>query len=115
MEPILVRRESSPSVRYRCLILGLSGGVSHRVHQPELREGVPPKRTGVATAAGDSAGCRVVATVGQAKIDAQLSAAEDDLLLGQRQERRVDAESARLFDAGPGRKLGQRLEGVQEF
>ena len=46
----------------------------------------------------------------QAKIDAELEPAGDDLLLVERQKRRVDPETAGLFDSGASGQIGELLE-----
>src|SRR4051794_1629332 len=89
--------------------------VSHGVGPAKLGEGFQAEAAGVAATAGAAVGGGVVATVGQAVIDPQLQAAPDDLVLGQGQQRGVDAEPAGPLDAGLGGQVGQGLEGVQVF
>ena len=92
-------------------VTGPSGSLRRRPGRPARAAGsAQAERAGVAAAAGEPVGGRVVAAVGQAVVDPQFAAPEDDLLLGQRQQRGVDAEPARALDARPGRQVGQRLE-----
>ena len=58
-------------------------------------------------AARPSVGRRIVAAVRQAVVEAEREPAPDDVRLGQRDERRVDAKP-RAFDAGARRQRGQR-------
>ena len=69
---------------------------------------------GIAPAAGEALGSGVVATVGQSVINPQLPPSEDDLLLGQFQQRRVEDEPAGPLDARLGRQVGQTLERVED-
>ena len=61
-----------------------------RVTEPRLGEPFRPQLAAVAMTAGDSFGRRVVTTVGQSIVDAQLIAELDDLGLGQLDQRSMD-------------------------
>src|SRR5262249_23938475 len=77
--------------------LGQATGLSSIVDgivEPQPAKGRSTDLAGVASPAGPALGCRVVATVGQGVIHAQLMSALDDLLLGQGQERGMNPESS---------------------
>src|SRR5689334_16487934 len=89
--------------------------VADWVREPQLLERPAADPAGVAAPAGQSLGARVVTAMGKCIVDAQFLPATDDLFFGQRQERGMDAESARAFDARTGRQVGQGFEGPEEL
>src|SRR5579864_3499585 len=93
----------------------VTGNVGDRVCEAQTGERGQAQRTGIATATGTAVGCGVVATVGEAEVNSEFAPAEDDLLLVQRQERRVDHKSASSLNARLGRQVGQCFESAEEF
>src|SRR5256885_11773618 len=87
-------------------------GLSERIADAGLPEPLLTEQTGVAFSARPAVGPRVIAAPGQREIDAEVDGAPDDLRLGQRDQRRVDRESAGTFGAGLGSEVRQMLEGV---
>ena len=60
--------------------------------------------------AGETVAVRVVATVREAVVDAQVDSALDDLRLREVDERGVDVKSLRALDGGLRRQIGHLLE-----
>ena len=82
---------------------------------PRLGEALLAQEARVAEAAGSAVGLGLVARPRQREIHAELVGAGDDLGLGERDQRRVDAEAARALDARLGGEIGQPLEGLDEL
>ena len=74
-------------------------------------EALLPQQAGVAEAARAPVGLGRIAGPGEGEVDAEVAAAPDDLGLGERDQRGVDAEATAAFDAGLGREVGEVLEG----
>jgi len=65
-------KESCPSFRR----------VTNRIFKSGFTKTFEPQETGVAFAAGETFGCRIVTTVGERKIDAELDGFADDFCFG---------------------------------
>ena len=68
-----------------------------------------PQKTGIAFAAGETFRRRIVTTVGERKIDAELDCFANDVGFGKFDQRRVNLEAS-AFDTGFGSDIGQVLE-----
>src|SRR3990170_7747684 len=74
-----------------------------------------PQLAGITPAAGHALRIRIVTRMGQSVIHPQFYSAADDLRLGELDERRMDAESARSLDACFSRQLAQLFKGRDEL
>src|SRR6516165_7494068 len=119
--PTRLKIISEASSHWKSIALGsswsLDSGASIRDRitssQPLERRAADLAR--IAAAAGKTLDTGVVATVRQAVVDPELEAAEDDLLLGQCHERRMDLKPALFLDTRFRRQVGHRLERSKVF
>ena len=89
--------------------------VGNRVRHADRPEGIQTQAAGVAAAAGGAGLVGVVATVGEAVVDAQLQTPSDDVDLAHRDERGVDLKPLGAGDAGLRGEIAHRFERGQEL
>lgn len=93
----------------------LSIPVLHGIVDTRFGEASPPELTRIAMTAGMAVGQRVVATGGQAVIDAEFQPSADDLSFGQLDQGRMDGDGQAPFDGSLGRQIGHGLKGLDVF
>ena len=96
-------------------ICGFSDFVLQRVFDPRLFESFESEQTTIAGATGESGFIRVIATVGEPVIDAEVESFFDDLGFGHVDERGVDFHFSRSFHTGFGGQVGECLERADKF
>src|SRR5687767_14149715 len=92
----------------------MPGSVAGRVWQARFLETLGAQPAGVAQSACAAVGCRIIAAVAEPCVEPKPCRLARDVGLGHVLEGCMDGKTMAL-DAGPGRLVGQRLEGGDEL
>src|ERR1700722_11179990 len=92
-----------------------SNRVLDRVMQTRVRKTFEPQPARIAQAARAAPRVRIVTTMRQSELNAQLRAQLDDLAFGKLNQRRMNFQMGAPFHAGLGYQIGHVLEGGDKF